>query len=549
LIIRREGTSYADMIGRKLPVRSEGRELVFDLPGNEGTFRGRLENKFILGHWFRPGTAVNGYGLKVPVSASPVVLKPDGPYRWSGIVDPAQDEFTIYLIAEKRPDGSIGVLMRNPERDYGNQLGATRLVREGNVVKLMGRRARETEDRVLSTGTFDPENEIITLYFLNRGLSYDFMRDSEASDVYPRGKNPGRYAYNPPLSLNDGWRTSTLDEVGIDRSDIERVIQTIIDRPESAADTPQLHGILVARHGKLVLEEYFHGEHRDSLHNTRSASKSVSATVVGAAIEAGAPLKLSTPVYQLMKDAVSTANIDTQRQAMTLENLLTMSSGLFCDDNNDAAPGKESTLWEQTAEPDFYRLYLNLPMDRKPGEKAVYCSGDANLALGMVSRAMGEHPLYTFDRLIGGPMQIGRYSWPLDRAGNAYGGGGTAFTLRDFMKFGQLMLDGGTWQGRRILSREFVARASSPITQIGSRKYGYLWWSNEYPYKNRKLNVFHALGAGGQNITVIPDLDLVIATYSGSYWTRAYGYGTGELIPQHILPAVREAKSATRSVK
>ncbi len=108
------------------------------------------------------------------------------------------------------------------------------------------------------------------------------------------------------------------------------------------------------------------------------------------------------------------------------------------------------------------------------------------------------------------------------------------------MKFGQLMLNGGTWQGRRILSRDFVARASSPLKTIGSRKYGYLWWGIDYLYRERKVYAFAALGAGGQNVMVIPELDLVLASFSGSYATRAYRRFSDELIPQNILPAVRE---------
>ena len=546
LIIRKDGSSYiADMVGRRLPIRIEGNELVFNVPNGQGYFRGRVDNKLIRGHWFRPGTLVNGWGFPA-VDASPVVLNPDGNDRWIGKVDPAQDEYTFYLMAEKRPDGSISVLMRNPERDMGNQIGASRLVRDGNVVRLMGKRANETTERVLSTGTFDPENEIITLFFLNRGLTYDFMRDGGESDFYRRGKDPGRYVYEAPPALNDGWKTGTLDEAGIDRGGIERMMQTLIETPENAPDTPQLHGVVIIRNGKLVFEEYFYGEHRDRLHNTRSASKSVVAVLVGAAMEAGAPLKLSTPVYELMKADVTSANPDERKHSMTLENLLMMSSGIFCDDNNDQAPGKENTVWEQREQPNFYRMYLNLPMDRKPGERSVYCSNDPNVALGMVGRAMGENPLQAFDRLIGRPMQIERYSWLVDRAGNPYGGGGTAFTLRDFAKFGQLMLDEGVWQGRRILSRDFVARSSAPHTTIGSRKYGYLWWVGDYPYKDRKVNVYWALGAGGQNISVIPELQLIIATYSGSYATRAYGYGTGELVPNLILPTVKETKAADR---
>lgn len=543
LIIQRDGAVYiADMVGRRMPVRIDQGELTFDLRDKQGTFRGKPEAKNIIGHWYRPGTLVD-FGEK----ASPVRLKPDGPNRWSGNVDPAQDEFTFYLMVEKRPDGSVGILLRNPQRDFGSQIGVERLTREGNVVKLIGKRRGQKEDRELATGTFDPANEVLTLFFLSRGLSYDFMRDGDDSDFYSRGKNPGRYSYRPPLASDDGWPTGTLDEANIDRAAIEKLIQMISETPEATVDTPQIHGILIARHGKLVLEEYFHGFSRDTLHNTRSGSKSVTATLVGAAMQAGLPLKLASPVYQVMNGGTFPPDLDPQKRVMTLENLLTMSSGFFCDDNNPNAPGRENFMTNDSEEPDYYRFYLNLPMDRKPGEKAVYCSGDPNLGLGMLGRATGEFPLYTFDRLIGGPMKIDRYSWGLDRAKNPYGGGGSEFLLRDFMKFGQLMLNDGTWQGRRILSREFVTRASSPIVTIGSRKYGYLWWVVDYPYKKRKVNAFQALGAGGQNITVIPDLDLVIASFSGSYASRGYGHVTGELIPEYILPAVREGTTTTKA--
>lgn len=551
LMIQKEGASYiADMMGRRMPVRMDQGELTFDLPDNQGSFRGKLDGKNILGHWFRPGTLVNNGDPTSLVAASPVFLKPDAPNRWSGIVVPLQDDYTFYLMAEKRPDGSVGILLRNPERDFGNQIGAERLTREGNVVKLIGKRRGEKEDRELSTGTFDPANQVLTLFFLNRGLSYDFMREGDESDFYSRGKNPGRYSYRTPPARDDGWPTGTLAEANIDRAAIEKLVQMISETPETTVDTPQIHGILIARHGKLVLEEYFHGFSRDMLHNTRSASKSVTATLVGAAMQAGAPLKLSSPVYQMMNGGTFPPDLEPQKRMMTLENLLTMSSGFFCDDNNPDAPGRENHMWQQTEERDFYRFYMKLPMDRKPGEKGVYCSGDPNLALGMVGRATGEDPLYIFDRLLGGPMKIDRYAWNLDPARHPYGGGGLNLLLRDFMKFGQLMLNGGTWQGRRILSRDFVARASSSLKDLGSltfRKYGYLWWGRDYPYRERKVYAFAALGAGGQNVMVIPDLDLVLASFSGSYATRAYRRFSDELIPEYILPAVREGTTTTKA--
>ena len=99
---------------------------------------------------------------------------------------------------------------------------------------------------------------------------------------------------------------------------------------------------------------------------------------------------------------------------MTLEHLLTMSSGYFCDDTNPDAPGNEDTMLDQSDEPDYYRYTLKVPMATAPGEKSVYCSINPNLALGVVGRATGESPLDTFDRLLGAPMKIDRYGWPLD---------------------------------------------------------------------------------------------------------------------------------------
>jgi CubicO group peptidase (beta-lactamase class C family) len=159
----------------------------------------------------------------------------------------------------------------------------------------------------------------------------------------------------------------------------------------------------------------------------------------------------------------------------------------------------------------------------------------------MVGRAAHENPISVFDRLIAVPMKFRHYEWALDSAGNPYGGGGTNLLLRDFMKLGQLMLDGGMWEGRRILSQDFAARAASPLYNLRKIYYGYLWWIEDYPYKDRMLRIYAARGSGGQTVTVIPDLDLVVATFGGSYGSLKGMFGAStEPIPRIILPAVRE---------
>jgi CubicO group peptidase (beta-lactamase class C family) len=231
---------------------------------------------------------------------------------------------------------------------------------------------------------------------------------------------------------------------------------------------------------------------------------------------------------------------------MTLEHLLSMSSGYYCNDSDDKAPGQENTMWEQEKEPNFYRYALALPMAFNPGDTAIYCSTNPNLALGLVQQATGETPLYTFDRLIAQPLKIRTYGWGTDRAGNPYGGGGAMFPPREFMKFGQLMLDDGTWNGKRILSHDFVSRASSPLVKIGTRPYGLGWWIYDLPYGNRRVRAFAALGNGGQNVFVVPDLDLVVAVYASNYGDRVLFEIQNELVPNQILPAVGGAGRGKR---
>jgi CubicO group peptidase (beta-lactamase class C family) len=540
LILQRSGKKWiADLAGRALPVSSENGELTFTV-SNGGRFQGKLDERGIVrGFWYRFGTPVNGGDRTTPISASPVVLKPDGANRWRGSVDPGEDAFTFYLLLQPQPDGSFHALLRNPEFDLGTQQGVERLTRDGIKLRLIGKRGGKEQDVAL--GTYDAENQVMTLVFPSRGGSYDFVRDTAGSAFYPRGKEPGRYAYRQPLALDDGWPVSTLDAENVDRATMEKFVQGILDMPMDSNDTPQFHGVLIARHGKLILEEYFHDQDRDKLHNLRSASKSLTSLIIGAAMHAGVPLKLSSPVYQVMNGGAFPADLEPRKRSMTLEHLITMSGGYFCDDTNDDAPGNEDKMWDQTEEPDFYRYTMKVPLATPPGENSVYCSAMPNLALGMAGRAAHEDPMVLFDRLIARPMKIRDYEWGLDGVGHPYGGGGMNLLLRDFAKIGQLTLNGGTWGGRRIVSQQFAARAASPLYHLRKIEYGYLWWIEDYPYKDRTVRVFSARGSGGQTVTVVPDLDLVVATLGGSYSSRKGMQAASVVpIPRIILPAVRE---------
>jgi CubicO group peptidase (beta-lactamase class C family) len=514
-------------------VRVERGELFFALPNTDAKFRGKVRsNGEIFGFWFPPGSPT---GM---VRVMPITLRSVGANRWSGQIDQRDDTFTFYLLARKRPDGSMGAFLRNPDRDQGALWAVDRIARDGNAVTLIAKRGNQESD--VASGTYNPEDSVLTIYFPQRGGVYEFRRETGDSEFYPRGKNPARYVYpGAPLSRDDGWPTATLDEVNIDRAGIERMVQRIIDTPMESVHNQQIDGVLLARHGKLVLEEYFHGQHRDMMHETRSASKSMTATLVGAAWYAGAPLTLSTPVYRTMNGGVFPVGLEPRKREITLQHLLSMSSGFYCDDSDEKAPGREDTMWQQDKEPNFYRYALQLPMAFQAGEKAIYCSTNPTLALGVLQQVTDESLLYTFDRLVARPLRIRTYGLGTDPSGNAYGGGGWHFLPRDFMKVGQLMLNGGTWEGKRILSKEFVARASTPLVKIGTRPYGLGWWIYDLPYGNRTVRAFAALGNGGQNVFVVPDLDLVVAVYASNYGDRVLFEIQNELVPHQILPAVK----------
>lgn len=549
LIIRQTNAGWrAEIAGNIVQAKIAGDSISFELPGGKNSFQGKFDSRRakIAGHWIQSPTVVDGTSY-----ASPVTLTKYGRDDWRGNVVPLDSTMTFYLSVNVREDGSVSAFLKNPERNLGaNQLRVAQIEREGDSVKLLAAGKGNEKGRVLTEGKYDAGREVLTIYIPNRGGSFDFRRVAadETSDFYPRGRPSMPYIYTPPPKLNDGWQTASLEDVGISRAGIEKFIQTMINSPENSADPTEIHGVMIARHGKLVLEEYFHGENRDKPHDTRSSAKSLASDLIGAAISAGVPLKTSSPVYQVMNGGAFPPDLEPRKRALTLEHLLTMSSGLDCDDADPNSPGREDFVTDESEEPDYYKYTMNLKMIREPGEKAVYCSIQPHLAGGVLQRASGKPLTTLFQELIAEPLQIKHYYLGLTPTGDAYMGGGARLLLRDFAKFGQLHLNGGTWNGRRILSEDWARRSTMPLYEvkgytlpepIKSVKYGYLWWVLEYPYKGRNVRAFYAGGNGGQVVMGIPELDLVIAFYGGHYSNRPTGYIEQKVyVPQYILPAI-----------
>ncbi len=505
----------AEIAGRSAVVARKGDTLTFDMP-DAGAFRGRLHGDRIAGYWVQP--PVDGMRF-----ATPVTLKKLPGGRWRGVVAPLDDAMTYFIPINASGDA----FLRNPERNAGRFIGIEHAVVEGSTIKFLG-----SDKALIAQSPFDGNAFSIPI----RGATLDFHRANAAEEAvfHARGKNPPKYVYRKPPAEDDGWPVATLDEVGLSREEMSRFIQMIIDTPV-AAHSVDLHAVLIARHAKLVLEEYFHGFDRDQLHDTRSASKSLTSLLIGAAKLRGVHIDASTSVYRTMDPAID----DPQKRAMTLENLLTMSSGLDCDDSDEKSPGNEDNMQSQTAQPDWYRYTLDLKMIRKPGEKAVYCTCQPNLAGGVLAKTSNRWLPDLIRDWIATPMQFGRYAIDLQPTGEAYGGGGARFLPRDFMKLGQVMLDNGRWRGKQIVSESWARKSSSPLYDLLGFHYGYLWWDTDYDYKGRKVRAFFAAGNGGQIVMGFPELDLLINFWGGNYSDRAGVTPQRVYVPQFILPAVK----------
>jgi CubicO group peptidase (beta-lactamase class C family) len=261
----------------------------------------------------------------------------------------------------------------------------------------------------------------------------------------------------------------------------------------------------------------------------------------GAAMLAGYPLSASTPVYAAMNGGQFPAGLDPLKKQMTVESLLTMSSGWDCDDNDDNSPGSEDKMSDNLHVVDWYAYSLSLKMLRPPGTQGVYCSIQPNMVGGVLARVTHQTIPDLFRVLIAQPMQIERYYIPIQGNGAAYTGGGLRLVPRDFMKFPQLYLNHGMWNGRRIVSAQWVQRATSPLVRLKYTRddtmYGYLWWITNFHYAGRTYPAYSMLGAGGQTFTAIPSLDMVVGFDAGDY-RHGLPHVFSTYIPQYILPAV-----------
>ena len=200
-------------------------------------------------------------------------------------------------------------------------------------------------------------------------------------------------------------------------------------------------------------------------------------------------------------------------------------------------------MQNQEEQPDWHQYTLDLEMIHEPGSRAAYCSASPNLAGGMLSKATGEWLPEFYRKHFAEPLETGLYHMNLTPTGEGYGGGGLYIRPRDFLKLGQLYLDDGVWNGKRLLDPGWAAAATTPYNTIWKEGYGYGWWIFSYPYNGREVKAYYAGGNGGQYVIFIPELELNIVGFAGNYNQRVMHKLKYEYVRDYVLPAIVEAES------
>jgi CubicO group peptidase (beta-lactamase class C family) len=326
-----------------------------------------------------------------------------------------------------------------------------------------------------------------------------------------------------PVARDDGWPVASVNEDKlIDRAALCRMA----DRLAASSDA-NVHAVLVARGGKLVFERYFRGSDEingrpvgkvtfdaDTLNNVKSVSKSVASLAVGIAIDRGLIGSINEPIFSFFPELSDLRSPEKER--IQLLHALTMSMGL---EWVEATPDNEGNNDEERMHmaPDPCRYVLGLAATAQAGQEFFYNTGALTLVSAIIRKATGR-PLDEFARAtLFEPMGITGVEW-IRVKGDTDAGGGLRLRPRDMAKIGQLVLAGGRWNDRQVVSKAWIDASMTPrMDATGLFFYGYLWWLGRSLLNGREVHWAGALGRGGQSIRIVPELDLVVVVTAGYY--------------------------------
>jgi CubicO group peptidase (beta-lactamase class C family) len=331
-----------------------------------------------------------------------------------------------------------------------------------------------------------------------------------------------------PCYAQVAWDAVKPETKGLNTQAIGALFQDLKTDPHK-----DIKGVVILRDGELVAESYFNGDTIDTLHDIRSATKSITSALVGIAIERHYIHGIDDPIAQYLPRLPQDG-----KQKITLRDLLNMRSGLDANDENASSTGSESVLDQSS---DWVKSTYAVHMKYPPGQKYVYASINAFLAGLIVENATKQNLDAFAKQVLFDPIGIRRFEWRRVPINHNSGQGNLSITTRDEARIGELFLDGGELHGHHILDADWIKESLSNQVDIAAVDpyadyYGYMWYSKEEMIRNRRILVHFASGNGGNKIYIIPSLDMVIAITSSAY-NQKYGQRRSQDILLKILAA------------
>lgn len=321
------------------------------------------------------------------------------------------------------------------------------------------------------------------------------------------GQDP--YTYSQPKELGDGWKTENLKSQNVDTTLIYKAFGQLKNKEN------EIHSVLLIKNDRLIIEEYFKEHSADQPHDLRSTTKSIRSILLGIAIDKGFIEDINDPMSKYLKSPMPKKNLDKRKNNITIKNLLTMSSGLDCNDWNKKSKGQEDKVYKKK---DWLQYTLDLPLVNEPGAVSNYCSMGVVLIAEIICQASGMTIDKFAEKYLFSPMGIDNINWGHTSDKEIIPSGKRLYmTSRDMAKIGQLVLNKGKWNGKKIVSENWIEESTTPKTKITGIDYGYLWWNIPFKVNDKIVVSKTATGNGGQYIMILPRLDMVVVFTGGAY--------------------------------
>ena len=338
-------------------------------------------------------------------------------------------------------------------------------------------------------------------------LEFIPVNPDTVSGLHPR---TAPYRYKRPEAMRDGLLTDSASHQHVDLNIIDSLMQRITNRTYQ-----DIHSVLIARNNHLIAEEYFYRFHHNYVYNIQSATKSIVSALTGIALARKEIKSIHDPLCTYMP-AYKTLACNEPNRIITLQQLLTMNTGIPWDEQTYDYIDDRNSLVMASHEKDQFTYLLSLPRSKSAAPVFAYNSLNHTLMNAVLKHATKLNNKNELTRRILKPLGIEKYNLGETNPMGVIGDIG--LRPRDMMKFGLLYLNNGQWNGQQLIPAEWVKESTAThIQPTATLGYGYFWWTRNFLWKEKTVSSFFAWGYGGQYIIVIPELKLNIVM-SGSHW-------------------------------